>query len=230
MPDKQFLRTAYKPIVEPGDGTPTDSKFSGTPWLAEHEKWPTCPNCDNSMQLFVQLNLATLPEEHREKHGTGLLQMFYCTNEDPMCECDCEAYAPFSKSVVTRIVQPNGAGAAVPPDGRPEAPFPAKRIVGWNPMEDYPNGEELDAIGGRLSDEEESDYEWPKQEDKLGGWPSWVQNMEYPSCRKCGKQMELVFQIDSEDNLPYMFGDVGCGHITQCPVHPDELAFGWACC
>jgi hypothetical protein len=41
--------------------------------------------------------------------------------------------------------------------------------------------------------------------------------------------MHLLFQIDSEDNLPYMFGDAGCGHITQCPKHPHRLAFGWAC-
>jgi hypothetical protein len=38
-----------------------------------------------------------------------------------------------------------------------------------------------------------------------------------------------VFQIDSEDNLPYMFGDVGCAHITQCPEHKEVVAFGWAC-
>jgi hypothetical protein len=24
-----------------------------------------------------------------------------------------------------------------------------------------------------------------------------------------------------------LFGDDGCGHITGCPNHPDELAFEW---
>jgi hypothetical protein len=41
--------------------------------------------------------------------------------------------------------------------------------------------------------------------------------------------MQFVFQIASEDNIPYMFGDVGTGHITQCPEHKNQLAFGWAC-
>jgi hypothetical protein len=41
--------------------------------------------------------------------------------------------------------------------------------------------------------------------------------------------MQMVFQINSEGNLPYMFGDSGRGHITQCPQHKDELAFAWAC-
>jgi hypothetical protein len=26
-----------------------------------------------------------------------------------------------------------------------------------------------------------------------------------------------------------MFGDMGIGHITQCPEHLDVVAFGWAC-
>jgi uncharacterized protein YwqG len=65
--------------------------------------------------------------------------------------------------------------------------------------------------------------------DKLGGWPHWIQSVEYPACPTCGDRMELVFQLDSEDNLPVVFGDVGCGHITRCPRHPEVLAFGWAC-
>ncbi|HEY7328275.1 MAG TPA: DUF1963 domain-containing protein [Gemmataceae bacterium] len=55
--------------------------------------------------------------------------------------------------------------------------------------------------------------------DKLAGWPYWIQNVEYPSCPRCGQQMIHVFQVDSEDNIPFMFGDSGCGNITQCPEH-----------
>jgi hypothetical protein len=41
--------------------------------------------------------------------------------------------------------------------------------------------------------------------------------------------MEMLFQIDSDQSLPWSLGDAGVGHITQCPKHRDELAFGWAC-
>src|SRR5262249_10333174 len=64
--------------------------------------------------------------------------------------------------------------------------------------------------------------------DKLGGWPDWVQGVEYPNCSQCGQRMALVFQVDSEDNVPFLFGDAGCGHITQCPDHKEVVAFGWA--
>jgi len=41
--------------------------------------------------------------------------------------------------------------------------------------------------------------------------------------------MQFVFQIDSNDNLPIILGDRGCGHITQCPEHKQILTFSWAC-
>jgi hypothetical protein len=40
--------------------------------------------------------------------------------------------------------------------------------------------------------------------------------------------MQLVFQ-HTGDALPFMFGDMGIGHITQCPEHKDVVAFGCAC-
>jgi uncharacterized protein YwqG len=92
----------------------------------------------------------------------------------------------------------------------------------------------LNELGINLSDDEfERLYELeiePKSGDKLAGWPLWIQGVEYPSCPICQAEMSLVFQIDSEDNVPYMFGDVGCGHITQCREHKEQLAFAWACC
>ncbi len=41
--------------------------------------------------------------------------------------------------------------------------------------------------------------------------------------------MRLVFQVDSDDNLSFMFGDSGCGHITQCQHHKNQVAFAWTC-
>lgn len=61
--------------------------------------------------------------------------------------------------------------------------------------------------------------------DKLGGWPKWVQSTAHPRCPRCDCRMRYIFQIDSKDNLPHMFGDMGCGRITQCPDHRDVIAF-----
>jgi hypothetical protein len=41
--------------------------------------------------------------------------------------------------------------------------------------------------------------------------------------------MTLLFQLDSGDNLPHNFGDMGIGHLTQSRSNEEELGFGWAC-
>src|SRR6476469_6890944 len=84
-------RTAWTPIVEEKDGEATASKFSGMPWLAEDESYPCCRNCQTSMPLLLQLNLADLPTELTGKFGSGLLQLFYCTGN----YCD-GGWEPFS--------------------------------------------------------------------------------------------------------------------------------------
>lgn len=226
-----FRRPAWVPVVEEGDGGVADSKFAGTPWLAASEEWPRCPGCDEPIQFFLQLDLARLPGAAGGEYGAGLLQMFYCTNEESACDVGRQAWSPFSESVLARLVEPGGGQARADAAG-PEVAFPPKRIAGWREVDDYPGWQEAEGLGVKMDDGEwESLFErgYPRAGDKLAGWPYWVQDVEYPDCPECGRRMRLVFQVDSDDNLPFCFGDVGCGHITQCPEHKDVLAFGWAC-
>ncbi len=226
-----FRRRTWIPDVVDSDGGPEDSKFSGRACLFPGEAWPACGNCGRPMQLFVQLNARDVPDEASQKLSGGLLQFFYCTSEEPHCEIECEAYAPNAKSTLLRFLSAEKAActdSAEPPAGM----FPSKRIVSWTENFDYPNLEELEDLGVDLSDEEAdalAEQDFPRSGEKLLGWPAWVQSVEYPSCLECHRQMELLLQIDSEQNLPYVFGDVGIGHITQCPIHRHQLAFGWAC-
>jgi len=240
-------RSTWIPVVEEGDREATASKFSGMPWLAENEPYPRCSECQALMPLFLQLNLDRLPEELSGKFGSGLLQMFYCT--------DCDSYLPLENNKLVRIVQPSDSAQSAPTVDYPS--FPAKAIVGWTQLNDYPHLEEFDDVGlifnynysdnnrrrgiecpliGLVLEDLPIDSAPEAHEvcnampgDKLAGYPLWLQGIEYPNCPQCHRRMELVFQIDSEDNLPYMFGDLGCGHITQCPEHKDIVTFGWNC-
>lgn len=226
-----FRRDAWHPDVVEGDGDALASKFSGRPWLRRGEGWPACGNCGRPLQLFVQLNARDLPPEGARVLGGGMVQLFYCTREEPLCEVECEAFLPGAKSTLVRWIAPaelaDGATAEPPPEM-----FPPRRIVAWRKSDDYPNWEELGDLGVTLDDGESEALgdRFPSPGDKLLGWPFWVQGVEYPHCPDCGRRMELLFQLDSEDNLPYMFGDSGAGHVTRCPDHPHRLAFGWACC
>lgn len=227
---QQFKRACWLPVLEDGDGEVTASKFAGTPYLADGESWPECPNCNNPIQLFLQLNSEDLPGESGKPWGDGLLQFFYCTNSNPHCEVDCGAWAAFAKSVVVRVV-PAGASGSRYSDSPVLNAFPPKLITGWNTADDFPNWEEFKDLGVDLDDGDGDKLSetYPRGGEKLLGWPAWVQGLEYPNCPECDSVMQLVFQIDSEMSLPYMFGDVGIGHITQCPNHTSITGFGWAC-
>ena len=237
---RPYRRTTWLPeVVEDDAAVSARCKFSGVPALRPGEAWPACGNCRRPMQLFLQLDARDVPGDAAAALRGGVLQLFYCTSVRPECEVECEAFFPRARSTLVRLL---AAGEAAPePEGLvegwrgvalPEGMFPAKRIVAWTAADDYPDAGELEMLGLDLSDEEQDALygrDFPLDGEKLLGWPKWVQDVEYPDCRECGRRMEHVFQIDSEQSLPYMFGDVGIGHVTQCPEHPGELAFGWAC-
>jgi len=150
-----FRRSAWLPVVEDGDGDAAASKFSGAPHLAGGEAWPACGNCGRPMQLFVQLNARDLPAAGRARLGEEmLLQFFYCTSDDPLCEDDCDAWQPHAASTLLRLVAaPEGSrgdrGTEIP-----AAMFPAKRITGWTEAADYPLWDEYEELGMEMSDAE----------------------------------------------------------------------------
>ncbi|HZI18989.1 MAG TPA: DUF1963 domain-containing protein [Pyrinomonadaceae bacterium] len=117
-------------------------------------------------------------------------------------------------------------------DGGAHPPLPPRRIIGWREVCEYPGYmETCDLLLGReLTDDEEDEiYEAePRVGDKLGGWPYWVHEPEYPDCPVCGRRMRHVFQLASEENLNYVFGDHGIGYVTQCTEHKDVMGFHWA--
>jgi uncharacterized protein YwqG len=227
----KFKRTAYIPNTESQKSTFSDkSKFGGFPYLRHKNDWPVCPNCKKNMQLFIQLNLKELPE----KKENGLVQLFYCTTNEPLCESEMEAFFPFSKSVECRIIETDYESTQIEPNI--DQLFEEKLITGWTARDDYPHFEEYHQLGIELDLEdnvyelmEEREIGLPIEQDKLFGWPYWTQSVEYPFDRNTKTQMELLFQLISGDNLPYMFGDVGIGHLTQSPDNKNELGFGWAC-
>jgi uncharacterized protein YwqG len=152
-----------------------------------------------------------------------------------------------------RIVDPRGPNQSnlrYPGDDGPLAP---KLVAGWTRQTDLPEPGEHQDLGLHIdydfahntatltcpslglkfenlaSETLAEDIADAHVGDKLAGWPSWVQNVEYPNCPRCGARMQFIFQLDSNDNLEFMFGDCGRGHITQCPTHRGVVAFAWAC-
>jgi uncharacterized protein YwqG len=247
---ERHARPAWRPIVDEAAESPaTASRFGGAPWLAPGEDWPSCTTCGQPLQFFLQLDLGALPPELDGRFGPGLLQLFYCTNDG----CSATHWEAFTSGKMVRIVDPTEFGEATTPPAEPPAVLlPAKTITGWKPQPDRPHPPEHEDLGVAyafdfkqrtvrvecasdgvaidglpMSAPEDLSIALPG--DKLAGWPMWIQGVEYPTCPRCGRVMQLVFQVDSDDNVPFMFGDVGTGHVMQCPVHTDTVTFTWAC-
>lgn len=228
----RWTRRPFVPKTREGDGPVTASKFGGAAFLRQGEAWPQCPGCEQPMSLFVQLDLSMLPPGMPYPHREGMAQLFYCTNADPLCEVDHEAWQPFGKSVVARWLTPDELARPHEPAQDPIG-VPVAVVVGWEqgapelpgyeedvpPPPDGPDGEPTE-IDEALR---------PRAGDKVGGWPAWVQGPEYPACPLCKTQMVYLLQLESNGLCHHQFGDLGAGYLCQCPNHPEVMAFGWAC-
>jgi uncharacterized protein YwqG len=243
-------RPAWRPVTE--KGVPGRSQIGGLPLLRRGEGWPICAHCGKGYELFLQLDSRDLPYE--AQWVGGVLQVFYCTR----CAGEIDGWAPFSQAHLVRVVS-SGELVPPPPDAREQAlrptaitgweafedlPQPTEHDeLGLNLDYDFQRkmiavrcpsiGVNIDGIDLETQDHDGRELaeaiSAAAAGDKLGGWPHWVQGVEYPSCPRCAARMALIFQLDSEDNLDFMFGDSGVAHVTQCPQHPDVVAFAWAC-
>ncbi len=246
---ERHRRDCWLPTVCDGDGSATDSKFSGTPWLTEGEAWPTCTQCGGAMALFLQLNLSTAPELVCDRVGKGILQAFICLESD--CIHGREEGNPFTETHLIRLIDPTmqAGDARAPASAGSSAAdvIPSRKIIGWERVDDYPSMAEAEEMGLAFRKKQVECAEpvfsvpatlkefftlpWARDNEKLGGWPGWANVVTaYPNCPECGLRMDrMIFQFGYSGYIPVMFGDGGQGHIVCCPRHKQLLAYPWTC-
>ncbi len=232
-----LARPCWVPQISPGQHDRLGTGFGGRAALEAGESMPRCGACGTRMPLWLQLDLARIPARARdalpERLRSGMLQFFYCTHD----QCDNQDFGAFAPNQMSRIV-PTGRLVELSPPSKTD--HDARPIAGWQEETDFPGAEEAGSIVGAAFDLDDAQAFYdarvsqrkpvPIPRDKLAGWPDWVQSMYYPECPTCNKPMTYLFQITSEDHIPFMFGDAGIGHLCFCPNHPNRGAFYWACC
>ncbi len=218
IPEKLKL-SYWKPSVKAGDGSLTDSKFGGMPFIVKGEKWPICSKCKNPLQFFMQLNLETISKELKNDFGKGIMQLFYCVAPENS-EC-------YDEMLVRTISQNKQSEEVINPQTKKI--IRPKKIISWKEGTDYPDYEEILRFAKIQEGSEEAKQlekyqdKFPAQGDKLSGWRFKIQSSENPQCKLCGEEMALLFQLFSEKNLEYMFGDGGAVYIFQCKKHKENI-------
>ncbi len=235
----------WRPIV---DDTATaeehgHSWFGGGALLADDVAWPDCAQCKKPMHHFLQLDLSTLPDG-ASPQKQGLVSFFYCSTDDG----NCEVWDPKSGAHAF-VLSPSDESCSLRPSPL-QKPMKWQIISSFTHHRDPPpehkgvrfdrsagadgRGDVVDDDGAFIASDVDDGvfYEIcaPAAGDKLGGSPYELQGPQGLPCPVCQKEMRQLFQIDSNDNLDYMFGDSGCAHIVQCDAHPSQLAFWWDCC
>ncbi|WP_291870418.1 DUF6493 family protein [Maribacter sp.] len=222
-------KNAYIPLVKSAKNEYSiHSKLGGLPYLLEEDDYPKCTNCGKHLQLLVQLNLEDIPKSIER----GLIQLFYCTNPNTNCESKA-----VSKEVTTSLCKKvEIKGNSERKQLNHEDIFPEKRIIQFIEFVDYPHSEDYKQLGIELKVPDVIyDYMMAHNigatnaNDKLFGYPHWLQSSEYAHNQKLDANSQLVFQLASKDNLSMQFGDAGIGYLLKTPIAENEVLFTWQC-
>ncbi len=202
IPADKHKGPAWVPIALRKPDAINATKFGGAAFIPEGTNWPECRHCKKPLKLALQLNMNELPCAPVEVRARSIesvpinstLQFFMCGDWECLIKDDMTA-----STLVRLIDQTKPASKAAAPKDL----FPVLVINSWTRTEEAPE-----------SDDGETG---PIETDKLFGIPKWVQYPRQVVCDKCKQSMVYFFQIVSNKNLPFQFGDAGIGYIFMCP-------------
>jgi uncharacterized protein YwqG len=217
---RPLIRSATKLHLEQCDVVPENSRlkshFGGKPYFETGEEWPkskTGAQLDFVFQI-VNNNDIELP-------GNIQLVQFYYDFEEYPWETSDDGW-------LVRIyekINDDGRGIAEENHGPVISSYCEISFVKIKSLPDWEGIDLYSKDAANLSCVLNNDAPWKTYEkvvekligaqdyqSQLGGYPRWVQGESTPKNNK-GENMQLLFQIDSEDAAGLMWGDVGLIYV-----------------
>ncbi|MFD9691707.1 DUF1963 domain-containing protein [Kitasatospora sp. NPDC059088] len=197
-------REAVRLHPRAGRPAPGDSSVGGPLLWPAEEPWPECPRHPGSpMVAVVQLHRADLPDPVPFPEGRDLLQLLWC----PLRH---------EGQWVVPLLHWRTAGEVG--EVRPTPETPADAPYGYVPrpclvhpelVAEYPSwdlSDELwDALEPRFAQVDQEtgwDYQYHLSTApgiKLGGYPGWSQDAQWPDCPGCGTAMDHLLTVESTE-------------------------------
>ena len=157
--------------------------------LPHGSSWPTCARCAAAMTNIVQLDFTELPEPYR-KDG-GIVQLFLCPNGGEQ-QCWIES----GGGIGLYLYQDVSNLEELPAPQEVPACALGGAITQWRKIVEEPFPHEA-VLGTELDMQQYSDAQekaLPIECDKLGGWPAWIQDFDWPK-NDDGTTMTLLMQL-----------------------------------
>ncbi|MEJ8640403.1 DUF1963 domain-containing protein [Streptomyces sp. MS1.HAVA.3] len=233
--------------LHPRAGSPSyrDSSVGGPPAWPEGEPWPVCPEHRGSpmvpvVQLYAADALGLVPFPA----GCDLLQVLWCPRDHDGLWVLPEVHWR-AAAAVGNVREAPPAPVEVRFGRVPKPCVVHPELVTEYPSWDLPDGL-WDALEPRIA-QVEAETGWDYQYHlstapgtKLGGYPGWSQDPEWPDCSGCRTPMHHLLSVQSaeadaasrltwtplEDRaVPYddadlMLGDVGGVYLFECRTCP----------
>lgn len=183
-------RAAYLPVVAAqAEGR---QRIGGREaWRPAGELWPVCASCGLPLVLLVQLDLGQLPP--LPFAARGIAQVFVCNREgscDTYCESDPGVRAEILTTEALEVV--HAPPTLVDPTTEPGS------IIAWRGFSEDPAFHDYPKNIDGHSATEEKNLAGAHHCDKLGGWPAWQQEPDWP-INSDGTNMHLLWQIAEAD-------------------------------
>lgn len=234
---EETARNAFLPVVGLQPGA-TGSKYGGAPSFMKGDVWPSCASCQSHLDFLFQLDLSEV-----EKDGE-IIQLYQCFS----AKCEGLEEARSSRGVVT-CIRVHRSNSKVLFDNPPVRLRKEIAISKWFSYVDYPSYQdqenllglttayEHDEISGQVSKvtiqykgdrvavtpgEAEILERLCYRNDKLRGWPDWIQDSEYPECPECLERMTFLFQLLDGLHVELELA-TGRGYLFQCDKHRDVV-------
>ncbi|WP_420082128.1 DUF1963 domain-containing protein [Streptomyces sp. JL4002] len=190
--------------LHPRAGAPTvrDSSVGGPLLWPAEEEWPVCPEHHRSpMVPVVQVHAADALGLVPFPAGCDLLQVLWCPRRHDGCWVLPEVRWRDAAAVAAVREAPVVDGEV--PSGR----IPRPCVVHPELVDEYPSWDLPEELWDRLEprfEQVEAATGWDYQRHlatapgtKLGGYPGWCQDPQWPDCAGCGERMEHLLTVES---------------------------------